>query len=93
MLDQYIIIIIIIISPNVIATISNINSELDISSDHYTMTVTLTSEKLRSKGRNISQKLYHTADWLKINENIQNKLNKLFGIFDIIKGRPINEIK
>ena len=52
----------IIVSPNVVANISNVNSELDIPSDHCTMTVTLTSEKLRSEDRNISQKLYHKAD-------------------------------
>ena len=57
------------------------------------MTVKLPSEKLRSEYRNISLKLYHKADWSKINKNIQNKLNKLSGIFDIIKWRPVNEIK
>ena len=49
----------IIISPSLIASISNVNSELDIPSDHHTMTVTLTSEKLRSEYRNIFLKLYH----------------------------------
>ena len=57
------------------------------------MAVTLKSEKLRSEDRNISLKLYHKADWSKINENIKNKLNRLSGIFDIIKRRPTNEIK
>ena len=38
----------IIISRNVITNTSNINSELDIPSDHITMTVTLKSENLRS---------------------------------------------
>ena len=83
----------IIVSPNVIGNISSVNSELDISSDHCTMTVTLTSEKLRSEDRNISLKLYHKADWSKINKYIKNKLNKLSGIFDFIKQRPVNEIK
>ena len=81
------------VSPNVIANISNVNSELVIPSDHCTKTVTLTSQKLRSEDRNISLKLYHKADWSKINKNINNKLNKLSGIFNIIKRRPLNEIK
>ena len=34
----------IIISPNVIANVSNVNSELDIASDHRILTVTLTSK-------------------------------------------------
>ena len=83
----------IIISPSLIASISNVNSELGIPSDHYTMTVTLTSEKLRSEYRNISLKLYHKTDWSKINENIKNKLKKLSGIFDVMKRRPTNQIK
>ena len=77
-----------IISPNVIANISNVNSELNIPSDHCTMTATISSQKLRSKDRNISLKLYHKTDWSRINENIKNKLNKISGIYDII-----NEIK
>ena len=44
----------IIISPTLIADISGVNSELDIPSDHCTMTVTLKSEKIRSEDRNIS---------------------------------------
>ena len=44
----------IIISPTLIANISGANSELDIPSDHCTMTVTLKSEKIRSEDRNIS---------------------------------------
>ena len=83
----------IIISPTLIANISGVNSELDIPSDHCTMTVTLKSEKIRSEDRNISLKLYHKANWSKINENIKNKLNKLSGILDILKTRPVNEIK
>ena len=83
----------IIISPSFIANISDVNSELDIPPDHCTMTVTLKSKKLRSQDRNISLKLYHKADWSKINESIKNKLNRLSGIFDIIKRRPTNEIK
>ena len=82
----------IIIFPNLIANISGVNSELDIPSDHCTMTVTLKSEKIRSVNRNISLKLYHKADWSKINRNIKNKLNKLSGILDILKRRS-NEIK
>ena len=78
----------IIISPNVIANVSNINSELDIVSDHRILTVTLTSKKVRSDDRNISLKLHHNADWSKVNENIKGKLNKLSGIFDTIKRRP-----
>ena len=57
------------------------------------MTVTLKSEKLRSEDRKISLKLYHKADWSKINGNIKNKLNRLSGIIDIQKRRPSNEIK
>ena len=57
------------------------------------MTVTLKSEKLRSEDRNISLKLYHKADWSKINGNIRNKQNRLSGIFDILKRRPANETK
>ena len=57
----------IIISPSPIANISDVNSEPDIPSDHRTMTVTLKSEKLRSEDRNISLKLYHKADWSRIN--------------------------
>ena len=83
----------IIISPTLIANISGANSELDIPSDHCTMTVTLKSEKIRSEDRNISLKLYHKANWSKINENIKNKLNKLSGILDILKRRPVNEFK
>ena len=83
----------IIIFPNLIANISGVNSELDIPSDHCTMTVTLKSEKIRSVNRNISLKLYHKADWSKINRNIKNKLNKLSGILDILKRRSANEIK
>ena len=37
------------IFSSLIASISIVNSELDTPSDHYTMTVTLTSEKLRSE--------------------------------------------
>ena len=44
----------IIISPTLMANISGVNSELDIPSDHCTMTVTLKSEKIRSEDRNIS---------------------------------------
>ena len=83
----------IIISPTLIANISGVNSELDIPSDHCTMTATLKSEKIRSEDRNISLKLYHKANWSKINENIKNKLNKLSGILNILKTRPVNEIK
>ena len=83
----------IIISPTLMANISGVNSELDIPSDHCTMTVTLKSEKIRSEDRNISLKLYHKANWSKINENIKNKLNKLSGILDILKRRPVNEFK
>ena len=74
----------IIISPSLIASISDVSSELDIPSDHCTMTVTLRSEKLRSEDRKISLNLYHKADWSKINGNIKNKLNRLPGIFDIV---------
>ena len=45
----------IITSLSFIANISNVNSELDIPSDHCTMTVTLKSEKLRSEDRNITR--------------------------------------
>ena len=83
----------IIISPTLMANISGVNSELDIPSDHCTMTVTLKSEKIRSEDRNISLKLYHKANLSKINENIKNKLNKLSGILDILKRRPVTEIK
>ena len=83
----------IIISPTLMANISGVNSELDIPSDHCTITVTLKSEKIRSEDRNISLKLYHKANWSKINENIKNKLNKLSGILDILKRRPVTEIK
>ena len=83
----------IIISRTLIANISGANSELDIPSDHCTMTVTLKSEKIRSENRNISLKLYHKANWSKINGNIKNKLNKLSGILDILKRRPVTEIK
>ena len=83
----------IIISPTLIANISGVNSELDIPSDHCIMTAILKSEKIRSEDRNISLKLYHKANWSKINENIKNKLNKLSGILDILKTRPVNEIK
>ena len=83
----------IIFSPTLIANISRVNSELDIPSDHCTMTATLKSEKIRSEDRNISLKLYHKANWSKINENIKNKLNKLSGILNILKTRPVNEIK
>ena len=83
----------IIISPTLMANISGVNSELDIPSDHCTMTVTLKSEKIRSENRNISLKLYHKANWSKINGNIKNKLNKLSGILDILKRRPVNEFK
>ena len=83
----------IIISSSVIDNISNVNSELDIPSDHCAMTVTLKSEKLRSEDRNITLKLYPKVDWSKINESIKNKLNRLSGIFDIIKRRPTNKIK
>ena len=62
----------IIISPSLLANISDVNSELDMPSDHCTMTVTLKSEKLRSKDRNIFLRLYHRADWSKINGNIKN---------------------
>ena len=44
----------IIISPSLIANKSNVNSEIDIPSDHCTMKVTLKSKKLRSGDRNIS---------------------------------------
>ena len=52
----------IIISPSLISNISDVSYELDIPSDHCTMTVTLKSEKLRSEDRKISLKLYHKAD-------------------------------
>ena len=68
----------IIISPSLIANISNVNSKLDIPSNHCTMTVTLTSQKLRSEDRNISLKLYHKAEWSKINESIKNKLKTIY---------------
>ena len=83
----------IIISPSLLANISDVKSEPDIASDHCTMTVTLKSEKFRSEDRNISLKVHHMADWSKINENVKNKLNRLSGIFDILKRRPTNEIK
>ena len=83
----------IIISPNVIVSVSNVNSKLDITSDHRILTVTLTSKKLRPEDRNISLKLHHMADWSKVNENIKSKLNKFSGIFDTIKRSPKNEIK
>ena len=57
------------------------------------MTVMLISKKIRSDNRNISLKLYHKADWLKINGNIKNKLFKLSGILDTLKRRSENEIK
>ena len=57
------------------------------------MTVKLISKKIRSDNRNISLKLYHKADWLKINGNIKNKLFKLSGILDTLKRRSENEIK
>ena len=75
----------IIIYPNVIANISNVNSEPDIPSDHCTMAVTLKSEKLRLQFRNISLELYHKPDCSKINEDIKIKLNRLSGICDITK--------
>ena len=78
---------------SLIANISNVNSEIDIPLDHCTMTVTLKSEKLKFEDRSISLKLYHKADWSKINGNIKNKLNRLSGIFDILKRRPTNETK
>ena len=78
-----------IISPNVIANTSNVNSELD----HCTMTVTLKSEKVRSESRNIFRKLYHEANWSKMNENMKTKLSKLSGISDVIKKQPKKEIK
>ena len=65
----------IIISPILIANISDVNSGMDIPLDHCTMTVTLKSKKLRSEDRNISLKLYHKADWSNLNRNIKNKLN------------------
>ena len=71
----------VIISPNVIADISNISSE------------ETEVKKLRSEDKNISLKLYHIADWPRINKNIKNKLSKIFGLYDIIKRRPITEIK
>ena len=83
----------IITSPSLIANISDVNSELDIPSDHCIMTTRLKSEKIKPEDRKISLKLYHKADWSKINGNIRNKLNRLSGIFDIIKRRPSNEIK
>ena len=75
-----------IIFPNFIANISNVNSELNIPSDHCTMTVTISSQRLRSKDRNISLQLNHKTDWSRINENIKNKLNKISGIYDIINA-------
>ena len=69
---------------------SNVNSKLDIPSDHYTMTVILKSEKVRYESRNISLKLYHKTNWSKTNENIETKLSKLSGFFDITKKRPTN---
>ena len=56
------------------------------------MTVILISKKI-SDDRNISLKLYHKADWLKINGNIKNKLFKLSGILNTLKRRSENEIK
>ena len=82
-----------IISPNVICDISNVNSKPDIAFDHSTMTVTLTLEKLRSEFINISLKLYHNSELSKMNEKIKIKLNKLSGMFDITKRRATNEIK
>ena len=38
-------------------------------------------------------KLYHKVDWSKINGAIKKKLNKLSGIFDILKRGSANEIK
>ena len=75
----------IIVSLSLIANISDVNSELDIPSDQCTMTITLKSNKLRSEDRNISLNLYHKVDWSNINANIKNKLNRLSGIFDILK--------
>ena len=69
-----------IIFPNFIANISNVNSDLNIPSDHCTVTVTISSQKLRSKDRNISLKLCHKTDWSRINENIKNKLNNISGM-------------
>ena len=51
-----------IIPPKVIAKISSVNFELEILSDHCTMTVTLILEQLKSKFRNISLNLYNRAD-------------------------------
>ena len=75
----------IIVSLSLIANISDVNSELDIPSDQCTMTITLKSNKLRSEDRNISLNLHHKVDWSNINANIKNKLNRLSGIFDILK--------
>ena len=47
-----------VISPNVIASIFNVNSKVDIASDHCTMTAPLTPQKLRLEFRNTSLKLY-----------------------------------
>ena len=81
-----------VISPNVIASISNVNSKVDIASDHCTMTAPLTPQKLRLEFINTSLKLYQKNQLSKVNENIKIKLNKLSGIFCIIK-RPTTEIK
>lgn len=54
------------------------------------MTVILKSEKVRYESRNISLKLYHKTNWSKTNENIETKLSKLSGFFDITKKRPTN---
>ena len=64
----------IIISPSVIANISNVNFEFDIPSDHCIMTLILKLEKMRSDSRKISLQLYRKVNWQKINENIKNKL-------------------
>ena len=53
----------------------------------------LASGKLRSQFRNIPLKLYHKADWSKINKNVKIELNKISGIFDIKKRRPKNKLK
>lgn len=42
---------------SVIANMSNVNYELDIPCDHYTMAVKLKPEKVRSESRKISLKI------------------------------------
>lgn len=49
----------IIMSCNIIANVSNVNSELGIPSDICTNNLTRKQEKVRSESRNILLKLFH----------------------------------